>query len=49
MRLTGEQMWRDRLAGSTLTDAEHAAVHQFVERVHESLGDDRQAIWLYGS
>ena len=42
-------MWRDRLAGSTLTDAEHAAVQQFVERVHESLGDDLEAIWLYGS
>jgi type I restriction enzyme R subunit len=48
-RLTGERTWRDRLAGTFLTDPERTAVKRFVKRVQESLGDDLQAIWLYGS
>ncbi|MDQ3933270.1 MAG: DEAD/DEAH box helicase family protein [Actinomycetota bacterium] len=48
-RLTGERTWGDRLAAASLTDAEHAAVEQFVARVRESLGEDLEAIWLYGS
>lgn len=35
--------------GTALTEAERAAVERFVERVHGSLGDDLEAIWLYGS
>ena len=48
-RLTGEQTWRDRLTGTSLTEAERVAVERFVERVQESLGRDLEAIWLYGS
>jgi predicted nucleotidyltransferase len=48
-RLTGERRWHDRLAGASLSEAERAAVERFVERVQESLGDELEAIWLYGS
>ena len=48
-RLTGERSWRDRVARTALTEAERAAVERFVEQVQESLGDDLEAIWLYGS
>ncbi|HEV2773289.1 MAG TPA: DEAD/DEAH box helicase family protein [Thermoleophilaceae bacterium] len=48
-RLTGKHTWRDRLGGTSLTEAERAAVERFVERVHGSLGDDLEGIWLYGS
>jgi type I restriction enzyme, R subunit len=48
-RLTGVRRWRDRLADTSLTEVERATVARFVERVHESLGDELGAIWLYGS
>ena len=42
-------MWRDRLTGTSLTEAERATVERFVEREQGSLGHDLEAIWLYGS
>lgn len=46
---TGKQGCRDQLDGGSLTDVERLLVERFVERLQESLGDDLDAIWLYGS
>ena len=37
------------LAEATLNDAERTALERFVSLLHESLGDDLEAVWLYGS
>jgi predicted nucleotidyltransferase len=37
------------LAEATLTDAERSAVERFVSLLREQLGEDLDAVWLYGS
>lgn len=37
------------LAEATLTDAERTALERFVSLLRESLRDDLDAVWLYGS
>lgn len=37
------------LAPASLTDAERRVVELLVERLHDELGSDLHAIWLYGS
>jgi predicted nucleotidyltransferase len=39
----------ERLAGATLSDAELRTVQRFVPMLCDELGDDLQAVWLYGS
>lgn len=38
-----------QLAEATLTDAERTALERFVSLLREALGDDLDAVWLYGS
>ncbi|HEY5342100.1 MAG TPA: nucleotidyltransferase domain-containing protein [Solirubrobacteraceae bacterium] len=39
----------DPLAGASLSEAERRVVERLVERLHDELGSDLHAIWLYGS
>jgi hypothetical protein len=39
----------DRLVEATLSDAELRTVERFVPVLSDELGDDLQAVWLYGS
>jgi predicted nucleotidyltransferase len=39
----------DRLAGTTLSEAERNAVRRFAALMDDALGDDLRGLWLYGS
>jgi len=40
---------KDRLAGTTLSEAERNTVQRFVAMMDDALGDDLRGLWLYGS
>jgi len=48
-RLTGGQAWADRLEECALTEPERVAVGALLGRLEETLGDELDAVWLYGS
>jgi predicted nucleotidyltransferase len=39
----------DPLAAAALTERERETVQLFASRLHETVGDDLRALWLYGS
>lgn len=40
---------RDPLVTAALTETEREVIRRFASRLEEALGDDLQAVWLYGS
>lgn len=48
-QLSGERTWIDRLAVTSLSDTEREAVERFVAEVRDGVGEELEAIWMYGS